>query len=176
MICTRRTPCFDWSDTDPLAQQDGFTLLEIMVVMVLIGISITLVSLNLYQDSDQVAELEAHRFASLLEHVRDESVLTGRTYAVEIDELGRQYGFLIYDDEWMAVEQDDVLRKRFLPEYLDIRFDLINPRNDRPMLVIDALGELTPFVLTISSEQLVYVVSMDNGENISVRRTQREPG
>ena len=67
--------------------QGGFTLLEIMVVVVLIALTVTLVGMNLGRDTDQIAQLEATRFARLLSQVRDESVLTGKSYAIELNEL-----------------------------------------------------------------------------------------
>ena len=157
-----------------LSYQRGFTLLEIMVVVVLIGLGVTLITLNLERDVDQVADLEARRFASLIEYLRDESILTGRLYAVEVDEAEKRYQFLIYDKEWVTVNRDDVLRQRVIPEYLGLRFSAPDDLKNR--LVVDSLGELTEFELTILGDETDYIVTLDDAQNIEVQRKKREAG
>ncbi len=160
----------------PSATQLGFTLLEIMVVVVLIGLSATVIVLNLERDVDQVAEQEARRFASLLEYVRDESILTGRLYGIDIDESERRYEFKRFDGEWRPVERDDVLRPRTLPEYLGIRFDSVQRGVAESLLVIGSLGEIQPFFLTISGEESDFIVNLGAMHDIVIRRKQHESG
>ncbi len=159
-----------------IPNQIGFTLLEIMVVVVLIGLSVSVIALNLERDVDQVAEEEARRFASLLEYLRDESILTGRLYGIEINELEGRYEFRRFDDEWGPVEEDDVLRPRTLPEYLELRFDSGQPGAVEHLLVIESLGEIQPFFLTIGGQDFDYVVNLSNTHNIVVQRKRHESG
>ena len=162
----------------PKSRQRGFTLLEIMVVLVLIGISVTIIGLSLERDRDQVAELEARRFARLLEYLRDESVLSGRTYAVEVDEQAGSYRFLEAGETWTPVSRDDLLRQRLLPEYLSLRLDL--PEGGGPqssqLLVVQALGDVTPFVLTVVGDDYDYTVSLDLSQNLVVQHRARAAG
>ncbi|MGA8259238.1 MAG: type II secretion system minor pseudopilin GspH [Arenicellales bacterium] len=170
-------------------RQSGFTLLEIMVVMALIAISVTFVVLNLQRDTDGVAKLEARRFASLIEQARDESILSGRPYAVQVDPNGRTYTFLQHGKEWTEVTNDDIFRQRRFPEDLGISFETLNGpgsnSNDHTgtgdnsssdagsarsgLLVIEGLGEITPFILTIRGKSLIYEVSVDDSQNVIVK-------
>lgn len=148
--------------------QNGFTLLEIMVVVVLIAISATFAVINLERDADRIAELEARRFARLIEHARDESILSGRPYALQVDPVDRSYTFLQYQQQWSEVENDDVFRHRSFPEDLEIAFETPDVPGSGNLLVIEGLGVIMPFVLTIRGESSSYKVSIDEAQNVIV--------
>jgi len=102
----------------------GFTLIEILVVVVIAGIisSIVLVSMGTLRD-DRSLQTEVYRMASLIELAADEAELQGRDFGIEI--LRRGYRFVEYDpytDRWTDIVGDEVLRQRSLPE--DFEFDL----------------------------------------------------
>lgn len=103
----------------------GFTLIEVLVVVVIIGIvsSVVLISLDVIGD-DRDLQREARRLASLIELAADEAELQGRDFGVEFIRQG--YRFVEYDpffDTWTEILGDDVLRPRDLPE--DFEFSLI---------------------------------------------------
>jgi len=156
--------------------QGGFTLLEIMVVVVLIALTVTLVGLNLDRDLDRVAGLEANRFAKLLEHVRDESILTGKSYAIEVNETKKSYRFLESPDRWVPVENDDLLRPRKIPEYLSVEIEVYQKEgnNSTGLLVIQGLGEVTPFRLVVSGDRYLHIVSLDDSSNVLVEQVDRD--
>ena len=153
-----------------------------MVVVLLIGITVTLIALNLERDIDQVAEQEARRFAALVEHLRDESILTGRLHGIEVDEPERRYKFLRFDKKWLPVEQDDSFRPRVIPDYLNIQFNAGPNQNagqdqkDNTLVVVDALGEIQPFFLTIIGKDFEYVVNLNSNQNVEVERKPHEEG
>ncbi len=147
-----------------------------MVVVLLIGISIAVIALNLERDIDQVAELEARRFAALVEHLRDESILTGRLHGIEIDEPEGRYKFLIFDKKWLPVEKDDSLRPRVIPDYLNIQFTAGPDQKDKTLVVVDSLGEIQPFFLTVIGRDFEYVVNLNANQNVEVERKPHEAG
>ena len=163
-----------WQVTCPKRRQYGFTLIEIMVVLVLIGISITIISLNLGRDVNQLAEQEARRFAALVDQLREESILTGRRYGIEVDETQGRYQFLVFDGRWTPVDKDELFRPRVVPEYLTILLETEEKQKENSLLIIDALGEIQPFVFTIIGRDFDYDVNLDNSQNIGVQRKQRE--
>lgn len=103
------------------SEHRGFTLIEIMVVMVIIvvGTSIALLSVNILGDERDI-ELEARRLATLIETVADEAELQGRDFGLEFIRQG--YRFVEYDpflNTWAEIVGDDLLRPRSLPENLE---------------------------------------------------------
>lgn len=153
-----------------MTRQAGFTLLEIMVVVVLIAISATFAVINLDRNNDDIAELEARRFAQLVEHARDESILSGRPYAVQVDPDDRSYTFLQHGEEWTQVENDDVFRRRELPEDLVMAFETSGDTGTEGLLIIEGLGVISPFVLTVRGDTRAYRVSVDEAQNVIVSR------
>lgn len=152
------------------AREAGFTLLEMMVVVALIAISATFAVINLDRNNDDVAQLEARRFAQLVEHARDESILSGRPYAVQVDPVARSYTFLQFGGEWTQVDNDDVFRRRELPVDLDMSFETPSDPGAGGLLVIEGLGVITPFVLTVRGDTRTYKVSVDEAQNVIVAR------
>lgn len=89
----------------------GFTLIEVMVVMVIMGIVLGLVSLNAIPSPRQNLEAEAQRLALLLQLARDEAIVRNRLVAFEADT--QRYRFLVRNEAvWEPVTRDDLLRER----------------------------------------------------------------
>ena len=153
----------------------GFSLIEILVVVVILGIvsSIALMSLGVLGD-DRELRTEAQRMQTLLEIAQDEAMLQGREFGMEI--MLTSFRFVEYDpyaNQWGEVIGDDTLRLRELPE--DVEFDLLledrhvelelNPaefgdpedtanrdpsENYAPQLLIFSSGDMSPFELHIT--------------------------
>lgn len=139
-----------------------------IVVVLLIAISATFVVVNLDRGSDKVAELEARRFAELLEQARDESILSGRAHAVAVNAAANSYEFMRHQEEWIPIDDDDMFRRRRIPEDLNVSLQLSGGPGGPDMLVVDGLGEITPFELSIRGESRVYTVSLDVNQNLAV--------
>ena len=135
----------------------GFTLIEVMVVVVIIGILINFAVLSLRSHSplDQLNE-EARRLESLLRIASEEALLRSRFIGVDITETG--YGFLRLEEEtWQPVD-DTLFRDRELPDGIEITLNTSQPPSDdeekrTPEIILLNSGEITPFDLKISSEQ-----------------------
>ncbi len=69
----------------PAARHAGFTLIEILVVTVVIGIALTLAVAQLIPDDRQAARRDVDRVAFALAQARDAAVLGGNAGAVSID-------------------------------------------------------------------------------------------
>ena len=89
----------------------GFTLIELMVVLVIIGITLGMVALNAIPSQQQSLQKEAQRIALLLQLARDEAIVRNRQVAFEADP--ERYRFLVRNErQWEAVTRDDLLRER----------------------------------------------------------------
>jgi type II secretory pathway pseudopilin PulG len=147
---------------------------EILVVVLLIGITVSLVSLRLGHDPKKLAEDEARRFAALLDHLRDESLQTGAVYALELDANGRGYRFLRPNPKWEPVPRDSVLRPRTLAEPLRATLDTPGaPPGSPAWIVVYPNGEVSAFRFRVSSPGPKpahgFVVQMDAGQTLRVK-------
>ena len=96
----------------------GFTLVEILVVLVIIGvvIAVALLSFGILGDNRSL-DREARRMSALIEMATDEAMIQGRDYGLEILQSG--YRFVEYDpliNQWHEVLGDDLMRARTLEE------------------------------------------------------------
>ena len=89
----------------------GFTLLELLVVLVIAGLTLGMVSFNAMPSERQVLQKESQRIALLLQLARDEAIVRNRPIAFEADTQG--YHFLLRDENvWQPLSQDELLRNR----------------------------------------------------------------
>jgi general secretion pathway protein H len=94
-----------------LRRSQGFTLLELLVVLVIAGIMLGMVSFNAMPSERQVLQNDAQRIALLLQLARDEAILRNRPIAFEAD--SDRYRFLLREENvWQVLDQDDLLRER----------------------------------------------------------------
>ncbi|AMO58281.1 type II secretion system minor pseudopilin GspH [Endozoicomonas montiporae] len=100
----------------------GFTLLEIMLVLLLLGLATSVVVPNI-TFSNGSAELQraAERFAALVETAHEEAILSGRDLGVVIND--NDYEFVQFGEEgWESITQDRLLRPATLEENFRMRF------------------------------------------------------
>lgn len=118
----------------------GFTLIEILVVMAIVGIVLAVASVNFLRDDRQLLEAEVDRLALLLQLGRDTAAARGE--AVAWAGTPSRYGFLRRDETgaWVA-DGDEFLRERELPAGIRLAALSINH-------VAAALGERVLFYPT----------------------------
>ena len=140
----------------------GFTLLELLVVLVIVGVMLGVVSFNAMPSSQQVLENEARRIALLLQLARDEAIVRNSPVAFEADPA--RYRFLLRTNKiWAPLEKDDLLREREFqrsPVTLLINPPL-PPTNGLLRIVFGREPVDKPFVLTLAVEDVHVAIRAD---------------
>ncbi len=109
----------------------GFTLIEMLVVLLIMAVVAGLVTAIARPDDRAVLRVEAERLARLLDMATEESRLSGKSIAWTSD--GRGYRFWRYRDGagWSEIRDTDVLRERILPPAMaiaELRVENIRPQ------------------------------------------------
>jgi general secretion pathway protein H len=90
----------------------GFTLIEVLVVVVIVGITLSLVVVNFARDDKRVLADEAQRLSLLLEHAHDEAVASSHQLSWAADAKGYRFAVATGPDTWTLLSTDDIFRPR----------------------------------------------------------------
>ncbi|MEP7157073.1 MAG: GspH/FimT family pseudopilin [Betaproteobacteria bacterium] len=86
----------------------GFTLIEILVVVLVLGIATVVASANLFQTGEEKLQQESEKLLAVLQLARDEAAFGGRVIAVTLN--GNELQFLERDfadpSKWNASKLD----------------------------------------------------------------------
>ncbi|MDO9371392.1 MAG: type II secretion system minor pseudopilin GspH [Gammaproteobacteria bacterium] len=145
------------------ARPGGFTLLEVLVVVLIIGIILSFAVLKVSDRSrSETAQQEAERLAALLKLSSEEAVLQAREFALQLTAGG--YEFLMLDkDAWKTLQDDGLLRPRRLPAEVTlsatIEGEATTPqdgRDQQPRIYLLSSGEMTAFTLDLRDAKSHY--------------------
>jgi general secretion pathway protein H len=133
----------------------GFTLIEILVVIVILTVLAGAVSLALAgAGGERTLAREAERAQALLSYACEQAELGGRTIGISLNKSG--YRFSRTEQEVWVPYKDGELRARRWPPPLapalrrdDVPVQLGDEFPDKPQLLCFASGELTPFRLEL---------------------------
>ncbi|WP_094751364.1 type II secretion system minor pseudopilin GspH [Psychromonas sp. CD1] len=143
-------------------KQQGFTLLEIMLVVLIMAMVSVGVVMNLPKITQQDEDLnwQTQRFVTLLHFFQDEALMSGKELGIILRDNG--YQFIVYqytDKEWQKLTIKRVTTQVTLPESLTLKFTLqgavweeldsadveVNKDALIPQVYVMSSGEVTPF-------------------------------
>ena len=101
----------------PSVIQRGFTLLELLVVILVIGLIMSFASLSVGQTGGRVADEEGRRLAALIQLAEEESILRGEERVVELESNAYQFSLLGPAGNPVAMDDgsESTFRARELP-------------------------------------------------------------
>ena len=136
--------------------QRGFTLIEILVVIILLGIIMSLAVLSIGDSQSEQLEEDMRRLLQVMRLAQEEAILNQQTLAVKFTPRG--YRLQRYDaagKNWLPLAEPAFFRPVELDESYEIRLyqdglSVSLKEEDEGRVLLYASGEMTPFELVIS--------------------------
>ncbi|HEX5055549.1 MAG TPA: type II secretion system minor pseudopilin GspH [Gammaproteobacteria bacterium] len=137
------------------ARDRGFTLFEILVALVIIGLIVGVATLAIHNPAPDKLREEARRLEALISLAQEEAILQSRDFGLSFWQQG--YSFNEYSEgKWIKVEKDSTFRTHQLPEGMRLQLTLegidvvmkpIEP--EKPQVFVLSSGEMSPFKLRL---------------------------
>lgn len=141
-------------------KERGFTLIEMLVVMLIMGLLVGLVSVIAQPDDRTLLRVEAERLAQLMDVAATQSRFTGKSIAWTADGPGYRFWQFSEDSGWSEIIGDDFLRARTLPQGMTISYMRVeNARSPEHMRVeFKPYGSVLSFSVEMSLGAAHYTV------------------
>ena len=167
----------------------GFTLLELLVVVAIIGLLAGAVALSFQAiGKDQEMEQETGRLRSMIDLLHEEALMQTRDYGLMFSETG--YRFYIFDYQtlkWLEAQGDDLLEPHALRPQLSMvllldgrevplerDFESQDIKNAEPQVMLLSSGEVTPFQIEMSRDGIQGTFEIEAALDGKVTVSQKE--
>jgi general secretion pathway protein H len=145
----------------------GFSLLELLVVVVIIGLLVQAVTLSMGAlGNDRELQEETGRLRSMIDLLHEEALMQSRDYGVMFSQTGYRFYVFDYQElEWVLPQTDRLLQQHSLrPQLamslvldgrdvpLEPNFESQEIENAEPQIMLLASGEVTPFTIEMERD------------------------
>lgn len=145
-----------------LRKAKGFTLIEILIVVLIISIVTGVALLSVHHNENKRIEAFANEMKQLLQLAEEQAMLEPRVLGLSFH--AQSFQFSNYDplpklknNQWLQRE-DKILGMRTIPRGIEINVDIPNQGKDteketgHPQIVISTNGDVTPFTIYIGKK------------------------
>ncbi|MFD2179140.1 type II secretion system minor pseudopilin GspH [Veronia pacifica] len=155
-------------------RQTGFTLLEIMLVLVVLALSAAVILPNIPTNKNDAVKEESQRFFRLVQLWSEQAMLSTDTFGVRVDNNNRYHLMQLTSDDWVKVTKGRYSKDIELPEGVTIELEVggFTDQEDR-LFDRDSLFDDTLFADEEEKEKVEppQIILMGNGEIIPFKLT-----
>lgn len=140
----------------------GFTLIEILIVLVIIGITIgfAIIAFGDFGASRRIL-FSAEQLANALKLAQQQAILEGSTLGLRIDSQSYQILKFQAPSQWKPMTNKGVFKITYFPEntYVQLKENTLLPQNI-PAIIINSTGDITPFTLMFGSSKDIILTTL----------------
>lgn len=143
----------EYTDRPTTRCSRGFTLIEIMVALVIIGVIVGVATLAIGNPAPEKLRDETRRLAAVISLAREEAILQSRDFGITFWQQGYAF-YELFQGQWRKVGKDQTLRSYQLPrgmrlqlalEGIDVVMSAVEL--EKPQVYILSSGEISQFKL-----------------------------
>ncbi|MCX7117543.1 MAG: type II secretion system minor pseudopilin GspH [Legionellales bacterium] len=126
----------------------GFTLIEILVVVLIISISLGFALLAMGDFGEQRRLFtSAEQFVNYVTFAEHQAIIESNTLGVRI--MKSSYYLLRFQppSHWLPMPNKSMYRIQHFPKHTITSIESETGSNDAPQIIVDAEGDITPFIL-----------------------------
>ncbi|MFI4888379.1 MAG: type II secretion system protein [Burkholderiales bacterium] len=149
----------------------GFTLVEILVVIIVLGIVAGVAIALVNPDERDVSAREARRFAGALEYAAQRAQWRDEMLGVSADRRVLRYWRRdTANDRWLIVDDDDILRAHALPDPVDAMALAYAGRGvaSNAIVPLRASGRNEPFAFLLATPRYRTVITLDPLNRVAI--------
>lgn len=147
----------------------GFTLVEVLAVLIIIGLMSAVVLLSVPTPKSTL-DKQAQLMVGSLNQLAQNSIINGRVSAAGFS----QSGYVLYEyneDAWQELASDD-WDESYRIQYKRAESPLDLPKEASPSIIFQPTGLSTPFELTMSDRETDYTLAAQGDGRVVLRKDQ----
>ena len=148
-------------------KNNGFTLIEILVVLLIIGITMgfALMSFGDFGEKRRII-VAAEQFTQYVKLVQQQAILETSTLGINFKNDGYQVLRFKAPASWIALPANSIFHRQHFPKGLVINLRKISHKRGTPVIIIHSSGDMTAFTLdfgTTKQATLATIIGLRNG-------------
>jgi general secretion pathway protein H len=149
----------------------GFTLIEILVVVLIIGITTSFVMLS-FGDFGEKRKIinAAQQFADYVTMVKKEAILESNTLSIKIK--GHRYDVLRFKspNKWRHMSET-IFKNQHFPKQVNVYLTINKRKSKKSSIIVNPSGDITPFELKFgkTGNKIIATVTGESDGSVVVK-------
>lgn len=149
-----------------MKNNQGFTLIEILVVLLIIGITLGFAMLAFGDfGGNRRIIVAAEQFVNYVKFIQQDAILETGTLGIKFDKNGYQVMRFIPLKNWQSMPNKGVFHQQHFPSNALVHLENDASKIDGPQIIINAAGDMSAFKLTLGSSKQPNIANVIGGRD-----------